>query len=753
MRWLLAAALAICSAAAQAQGFQVSSPTPVPNVSVSSCTAPCPVFVRLDQSTDASTFWPYHERYYSTNFDATGVDPGYGNWTDGYGSSNSVLTPCTVPGTPQTTYCGFMVGLPASLTSKNIGIGPEVGHVYRTAGVYSIVTTMTGPYGSVQSAAVTVTVNNPNDIYGGTWSGGNCTANSPAIGCTVCIGAAFTNCPGGASNNDPKSAGIVVAAIANTYLTATSGSHRVLLHATESLDTGAAQTISSGTYNTGTRTVTLTLAAPAQSMQVGDTLAISGLTGTGAFASLEGNFASASVSGSTVTYVTPTNVGAATITGGTMNVGGVLVQCSSCQIGSFDTGAQPIIQSKAIVTSTVASSANVIIGGLGGAGSSNLSVHDVQVDAVGDNNACFNLPQNSKRFLTFNVTCTNSGSYLGSSTPTNSSAVVDEVYINSVIWHGSGSTTGDQTKCGLEVVFFRGVTRLSVLGSVFEMADSMSQSMTRLQTWNEAEVGWNIYGRPCPGRAGIDLRGDTSPQAGGPVIYDKFANIHHNVLWANGETGGGGNPLIVNEPQSSPQDYGIQDILVESNACWMGITSSHGCINTAEASNVTWRNNIVNGILRAAGNTVAGYALIWDMDTPFHPQPQNIWAYFNAYNCNTNNITTSGSGMFHFEEQYVPGTSFFKNNLQFCVQATSAPVVTDSGSSSVPVKAGNSDQVSGGGATVNPMWSNGSGGYSLYSDYAVGLSNYKSVGVAAPVWFDFAGKAVPQTTPTLGPLQ
>ena len=81
-------------------------------------------------------------------------------------------------------------------------------------------------------------------------------------------------------------------------------------------------TISSGTYVAATGTVTLTMSAPI-GFDAGDGIVVSSLTGTGAFASLNGTFtAIAPTGGTTVTYQVPAPFPAAsTITGGSLTLG------------------------------------------------------------------------------------------------------------------------------------------------------------------------------------------------------------------------------------------------------------------------------------------------------------------------------------------------------------------------------------------------------------------------------------------------
>jgi hypothetical protein len=80
-------------------------------------------------------------------------------------------------------------------------------------------------------------------------------------------------------------------------------------------------TISSGTYNNTTGIVTLTMAV-AVTFSAGDSITTAALTGTGAFASLDGTFTALSASGTTVTYQAAAALGATTITGGNLTVGG-----------------------------------------------------------------------------------------------------------------------------------------------------------------------------------------------------------------------------------------------------------------------------------------------------------------------------------------------------------------------------------------------------------------------------------------------
>jgi hypothetical protein len=79
-------------------------------------------------------------------------------------------------------------------------------------------------------------------------------------------------------------------------------------------------TVSSGTYNTVTGAVSLTLSA-AHGLSVGDAFTLSAMTGTGAFATLNGTWtATAGTTGSTLNFTAPTGL-TMTITGGTNGTG------------------------------------------------------------------------------------------------------------------------------------------------------------------------------------------------------------------------------------------------------------------------------------------------------------------------------------------------------------------------------------------------------------------------------------------------
>lgn len=90
-------------------------------------------------------------------------------------------------------------------------------------------------------------------------------------------------------------------------------------------------TISSGTYTSATGVIVLTMSAAA-GFSAGDSVILSSLTGTGAFASLDGTWTATAVSGSTVTVQGPLGAGAATITGGSLTLGSGASTALACTV-------------------------------------------------------------------------------------------------------------------------------------------------------------------------------------------------------------------------------------------------------------------------------------------------------------------------------------------------------------------------------------------------------------------------------------
>jgi hypothetical protein len=104
-------------------------------------------------------------------------------------------------------------------------------------------------------------------------------------------------------------------------------------------------TVSSGTYNNTTGVISLVMSASV-TFDAGDSVTLSSLTGTGAFASLDGTWTALTASGTAVTLQGPIGVGASTITGGSATVGGAAsaalavevldVMSTNCEVVSWN---------------------------------------------------------------------------------------------------------------------------------------------------------------------------------------------------------------------------------------------------------------------------------------------------------------------------------------------------------------------------------------------------------------------------------
>lgn len=123
-----------------------------------------------------------------------------------YNVNNSSTTASETLTSSQTSYASAIWN-----TSKNFASGPWAAHVFAQAGSYAVNVTVTGPTGAV-SKQVTITVQDPAVVFGGTWNVSTCQIDGTggpvgSQGCTVCLSPAgtYTGCPSG-GGQDPKSA-------------------------------------------------------------------------------------------------------------------------------------------------------------------------------------------------------------------------------------------------------------------------------------------------------------------------------------------------------------------------------------------------------------------------------------------------------------------------------------------------------------------------------------------------------------------
>lgn len=144
--------------------FEAKAAAPVISCTPSRTTGTAPLFVHLDctGTTDADTTKPFHALFYVHTFG----DPSAGLWS--YGANTAL--------------------------SKNFATGPVAGHIYETAGTYTITSTVSDGT-NIARTTNTITVSDPDTTYSTTK--------------TYCItnGSDFTGCPSGASQISSQSDG------------------------------------------------------------------------------------------------------------------------------------------------------------------------------------------------------------------------------------------------------------------------------------------------------------------------------------------------------------------------------------------------------------------------------------------------------------------------------------------------------------------------------------------------------------------
>ena len=240
-------------------------------------TSPAPLFVHVDctATTDADTSKPFHDLQFRHTFG----DPGAGTWSNGANTN----------------------------ASKNVATGAIAGHVYETAGTYTITTTVTDGT-NIARTTQSITVADPDTVYTGT--------------ATVCFynSTVGTGCPAGATQTASSD---YDAALTSCFGT----TKRCLFKRGDTFTASAATGLASagpntiGAYGSG--------ALPVVNMTANDSL-LNITTGTNDLRIMDINFVGsgsgaaqkglnngANVSGITVLRVTATNFGAATIGFGT----------------------------------------------------------------------------------------------------------------------------------------------------------------------------------------------------------------------------------------------------------------------------------------------------------------------------------------------------------------------------------------------------------------------------------------------------
>lgn len=705
----LAALACICSHLADGQILQFSgAPLPLtPSIVATrtSGTAPLSVLVDLTGTVDPSeTSRPFHELYYTTTFG----DSGSGNWS--YGSSNSTLS-CGGGAGGQQTYCTAMPTL-----SRNTDYGPVAAHVYDQCPStypcnFTITSTVRGPSGPV-SATTTITVNDPATIWGGNWGTFSVQGSVSGTILTVASVNSGTVTPGGVIAGTGLSA--VAPATIQPYGTG-----------------GTSGTGSTGTYalnvapgNVGTETITGIYcnfggvnSSPATS--IGCTTCLSNTPSYTNCPTGARHDTSASVQASLGTYL---GVGGQSNrimwhAGETFNTTATAsstptIACSSCEMDSYDTGAQPILGAQ--VKFSLGSVLNFPANG------SDQRIRNVQIDGFSGADFGIAVGAGVTNLLIENVTFTNVTGMVNGTTPADFSNPTDGLFIVNSSGH---SFTGGGTTCsGPEVNFFRGATRFAFYGNDVEDGESTNGGtfqLFRIQSWNKIAIGYNYIQRPCSQFNALTVRGDTRNTL---ATVARYANVHHNVVVGENDACGGG-PLLQVAPQFVGAIEPISDVLVWDNYVVLGCGSQQGL--ELEASSVTLRTNIVQSIARTAAASAS-----WVNGQSNGSVPTaNIWQYANTFYCGTQGLAASN-----------PDTNFANNTgsgkytnynitdeLYYCANTTT-PVMSGGANSPPPTVASSTTN-----PLTNPSFTNGGGSMFLTGDYALQAGSYaKGAGASVP---------------------
>ena len=262
---------------------------------------------------------PFLAGYLFANCTALGAEPGACSWNS-FAKQAIGSTPGTIPIMGSSVWGTIVAGtgVAASLANNINANGGIISPTPTRAGDVAFWNGSTWVTLAGQNSATTLLLESASGVPSWTTigtglgvSGGalNCLAASTSqVGCAKFDG--VTIALNGSGQLEAVGATATVVSIFNTSVTG--GVANYLLGMAGFL------AISSGTYNNSTGVVTLTMSAPI-TFSSGIPVTISSLTGSGAYASLNGTFTTlAGTTGSTVVYNAGSGLGASTITGGSL---------------------------------------------------------------------------------------------------------------------------------------------------------------------------------------------------------------------------------------------------------------------------------------------------------------------------------------------------------------------------------------------------------------------------------------------------
>jgi hypothetical protein len=551
-------------------------------------------------------------------------------------------------------YCPAFAQMPAA-QDGNVDYAFAAAHVYTVAGHYTVTLTVTGPSGT-KTTTQTVDVANPDTVYGGTWSGTCpsstlCTckiesAGGPAgsKGCTACF-----------STNDSAFTSCPAGGSANA----------------DPLSV-CSQAMSPRTCDWASIELKYYPASAIQPMRV--------------------LFRRGETFGMSSNNVIRSN-------------GAVSPQC---QIGAYDSGAQPIIS----VTAAAAepNGPQAVGFGAGTTGVADCAVHDIQVTAASGqvDLIAFGVNSNSSHILIHNVTAVATASLSFTSVP---NAVPKANYVATINASQSGFSGSSADGCmGMlassdrESLYSAGVNHAAFMGNYVTDSTEHGQHILRDQGPNAAStdttaihhqiIAYNFMARSCPSKETDTIRGNNT----------KFA-VHDNIIVPDGQ--GFANTTL--QPQDVIYNENITVGVYERNFDIYG----GGQNLIVKGNSIVVRLNIAQGNQKPSSATCL-FATVTNGTTAGSPDPAN-----NSFFNNTNYCGSAGTAEGLSYLASASGTKNIdlpqvaNNNLvygaaasagQFIVNTTNPPITpsTSNNSSNSQTHATNPNFVNAGGSFLLP---------------------------------------------------
>jgi hypothetical protein len=244
--------------------------------------------------------------------------------------------------------------------------------------------------------------------------------------------------------------------------------------------------------------------------------------------------------------------------------------------------------------------------------------------------------------------------------------------------------------------------------------------------WGWAPNPVGVQGAGCPFVASTGIAGHLALGGG----YTRWVEISDNVI------GGATNVYMLSiGAQSQISDERVKDVIIERNYFDAGATTGSKYALHIAGFNTTIRNNIFN--MRSAGAPSAAYSFMYNgNDTTITVVPDSLWAYNNSWYSGT--VSGNTIGFLRTDHRATNlnnwnNLAYVPNAANVCFQyngsnGSSCDTITNNNSTVTQMK------------TVSPLWSNGSGNYSLTTDFTLGTGSYGiGAGATVPLWTDFFG--------------